>query len=70
MSSRLAVAAEQHGLPLAAGSRFGVDAAFERYLRIPYTLTEEQLEIAVQRLAAAYHSVLDRDRARRPTTLD
>jgi DNA-binding transcriptional MocR family regulator len=60
VSSRLTVAAEQHGLQLAAGPRFGVDAAFERFLRIPYTLPADRLEIAVERLAAAYRSVLDR----------
>jgi DNA-binding transcriptional MocR family regulator len=60
LSSRLAVAAEQHGLHLAAGPRFGVDAAFERFLRIPYTLPDERLDLAVQRLTAAYHSILGR----------
>ena len=60
VSSRLTVAAEQHGLQLAAGPRFGVDAAFERFLRIPFTLPGDRLEIAVERLAAAYRSVLDR----------
>jgi DNA-binding transcriptional MocR family regulator len=60
VSSRLTVAAEHHGLQLAAGPRFGVDAAFERYLRIPYTLPEDQLEVAIPRLAAAYQSVLGR----------
>jgi DNA-binding transcriptional MocR family regulator len=60
ISSRLTVAAEQHGLGLAAGPRFGVEAAFERFLRIPYTLRPDRLEVAIERLAAAYHAVLGR----------
>jgi DNA-binding transcriptional MocR family regulator len=66
ISSRLAVAAEQHGLGLAAGPRFGVEAAFERFLRIPYTLREDRLELAIERLAAAYRSVLGRRPAAGP----
>ena len=42
---------------LAAGPRFGLDGAFERFLRIPYTLAEAQLVEAVERLAVAWLSV-------------
>jgi DNA-binding transcriptional MocR family regulator len=54
VSSTLTANAERFGLRLAAGPRFGVDGAFERFLRIPYTLAPEVLSEAVERLAQAY----------------
>jgi hypothetical protein len=48
---------------LAAGPRFGVDGAFERFLRLPYRLPEARLEDAVERLSAAWRAVAS-DRAR------
>ena len=63
-SSALAAVAAQHGVGLAAGPRFGVDGAFERFLRLPYTLPEETLADAVERLAVAWRAVAaDRPRA-------
>jgi DNA-binding transcriptional MocR family regulator len=56
-SSALAAVAGQYGLRLAAGSRFGVEGAFERCARIPYTLPEPRLRAAAERLAAAWRSV-------------
>ncbi|MBU4196028.1 MAG: PLP-dependent aminotransferase family protein [Alphaproteobacteria bacterium] len=53
ISSALVVRAEAEGLRLAAGPRFGVDGAFERRLRLPYTLPEPVLDQAVDRLAKA-----------------
>ncbi len=53
ISSALTVAAAAEGLRLAAGPRFGVDGAFERRLRLPYTLPEDRLDEAVDRLARA-----------------
>ena len=44
---------------LAAGPRFGVDGAFERHLRLPYTVRRDQAETALDRLALAWHD-LDR----------
>ncbi|WP_395944253.1 PLP-dependent aminotransferase family protein [Brevundimonas sp.] len=57
VSSALAVQAEAEGLKLAPGPRFGVDGAFERRLRLPYTLPEDQLDLAVERLARAARKV-------------
>ncbi|HEV2088883.1 MAG TPA: PLP-dependent aminotransferase family protein, partial [Cryptosporangiaceae bacterium] len=54
LSSVLTIAAERHGVALAAGPRFGLDGAFERYLRLPYTLDVDVLDTAVDRLAAVY----------------
>jgi DNA-binding transcriptional MocR family regulator len=60
VSTALVFAAEAHGLRLVAGPRFGVDRAFERYLRLPYTQPEPVLLDAVDRLAAAYRAVAER----------
>lgn len=54
VSTSLAATSERFGLRLAAGPRFGVDGAFERFLRVPYTLPPESLAEAVDRLAMAY----------------
>jgi DNA-binding transcriptional MocR family regulator len=56
-SSALAAVAIQHGVRLAAGPRFGVDGAFERFLRLPYTLPEPTLMDAVERIAVAWRAV-------------
>ena len=52
VSSLLASTAEAYGIALAAGPRFGVDGSFERFLRLPFTLGIDDVEEAVQRLAA------------------
>ncbi|MBO0850141.1 MAG: PLP-dependent aminotransferase family protein, partial [Pseudonocardia sp.] len=54
VSSTLVSSASRHGVLLAAGPRFGLDGAFERYLRLPYTLPEPELDRAMERLAAAW----------------
>jgi DNA-binding transcriptional MocR family regulator len=59
VSSALVSAAERHGIRLATGPRFGVDGAFERWLRLPYTYPAPVLVEATERLAAAYRSVTD-----------
>jgi DNA-binding transcriptional MocR family regulator len=62
-STALAAVATQHGVRLAAGPRFGVDGAFERFLRLPYTLPQERLAEAVERLAIAWRAVAADGRA-------
>jgi hypothetical protein len=59
VSSALVGAAERHGLRLAAGPRFGVDGAFERRVRLPFTYPVDVLVDAAGRLAAAYRSVTE-----------
>lgn len=54
VSTALAATSERFGVRLAAGPRFGVDGAFERFVRLPYTLAPHELEQAVERLARAY----------------
>ena len=56
-STALAAIADRHGLRLASGPRFGVDGAFERFLRLPFSLPEPVLEDAAARLAVAWRSV-------------
>ncbi|WP_257539431.1 PLP-dependent aminotransferase family protein [Sphingobium sp. CFD-1] len=52
-ATALAALAESHGVRIAPGPRFGVSGAFERFLRLPFALPEEQLAIGVERLAQA-----------------
>jgi len=54
VSTALAATSERFGIRLAAGPRFGVDGAFERFVRLPFTLAPEDLSQAVDRLALAY----------------
>lgn len=53
ISSRLAAIAPDHGVTIAAGPRFGIGGAFERNIRLPYTLPSDQLTQAIRRLAQA-----------------
>lgn len=53
ISTALTVIAPDFGIRLAAGPRFGIGGAFERYLRVPFTLPPEKLEAAVLALRAA-----------------
>jgi len=57
VSSRLTMAARRHGVLLAAGPRFGVDGAFERYLRLPFTLRRDRTDVALERLATAWRQL-------------
>ncbi|MCQ9165806.1 MULTISPECIES: PLP-dependent aminotransferase family protein [unclassified Arthrobacter] len=50
-TSALALAARAEGLGLVAGPRFGLDGAFERFLRLPFGHEVEQLRDAVEILA-------------------
>ncbi|MDR7160840.1 PLP-dependent aminotransferase family protein [Arthrobacter sp. BE255] len=53
VSTALTVIAPDFGIRLAAGPRFGIGGAFERCLRVPFTLPPEQLEAAVIALRSA-----------------
>jgi DNA-binding transcriptional MocR family regulator len=61
VSTALAQAAHEHGVRLAPGPSFGVIGTLERFVRLPFTLPEADLEEAVRRLAAA-HADLSRAR--------
>ncbi|MBF6183156.1 MocR-like transcription factor YczR [Nocardia otitidiscaviarum] len=57
VSTALAATAPNHGVLLAAGPRFGVQGAFERFLRLPFTQEEADLRLAVKSIAAAYSAL-------------
>ena len=52
-STRLAQAARDQGVRVTPGTRFTFRATHDRFLRLPYTLPEDQLVAAVERLATA-----------------
>lgn len=52
-ASALAAMAQSLGLRIAPGPRFAVDGAFERFVRLPFTLPEADMARAVERLAQA-----------------
>ncbi|MER7168383.1 PLP-dependent aminotransferase family protein [Micromonospora sp. NPDC000207] len=64
VSSALARAAEDVGVRLAPGPRFGLDGTLERFLRLPFTLPPADLVEAVGRIAAVRYD-LDRATASR-----
>ncbi|GIF68033.1 GntR family transcriptional regulator [Asanoa ishikariensis] len=57
ISSALARAAEEVGVRLAPGPRFGLDGTLERFLRLPYTLPEGDLIDAVKRIATVRYDL-------------
>nr|WP_296069411.1 PLP-dependent aminotransferase family protein [uncultured Actinoplanes sp.] len=57
ISSALARAAEDVGVRLAPGPRFGLDGTLERFLRLPFTLPADDLGEAVRRIASVRHDL-------------
>ena len=57
VSSRLTLAARSEGLLLGAGPLFGIDGAFERFLRIPFSHPVADLDRAVDALARAWRTI-------------
>jgi DNA-binding transcriptional MocR family regulator len=68
MSSALSAAASRMGLEIPPGPRFGVDGTLERFIRVPYTLPDDQLVEAIELLARAWRSVTGLS-APEPTTV-
>jgi DNA-binding transcriptional MocR family regulator len=56
VSSQLTLAARNEGLLLGAGPWFGIDGAFERFLRIPYSHPLPDLDRAVDALVRAWQA--------------
>lgn len=52
-STALAATSEAHGVRISAGPRFGIGGAFERNLRLPFSLPVPAIEEAIRRLASA-----------------
>jgi len=57
LSSALAIAAHERGVRIAPGSRFGIDGAFERFVRLPYALPRSTLSDVIDRLVHAWSEV-------------
>ena len=57
VSSQLALAARNEGLIIASGPRFGVDGAFERFLRVPFSYPADETGRGVDALARAWATV-------------
>jgi len=57
VSSQLALAARGQGLIVAAGPRFGIDGAFERFLRLPFCSDPATTEAAIAALARAWRGL-------------
>lgn len=57
--SRIAQAGERLGVRVPSGPRFGIDGAFEGYVRLPFTVRGAVAEEAATRLAAAARLVAD-----------
>ncbi|MGW4109475.1 MocR-like transcription factor YczR [Actinosynnema sp. NPDC004786] len=57
VSTRIAVVAQNHGIRLAPGSRFGVHGGFERWLRLPFVQPADVLRDAARRLGLVAASV-------------
>ncbi|CAN5325266.1 PLP-dependent aminotransferase family protein [soil metagenome] len=57
VSSQLSLAARNEGLIIAAGPRFGLDGAFERFIRVPFSYSADDTARGVDALARAWASV-------------
>lgn len=51
--------AESAGIRIGAGPRFGVDGAFERYLRLPFTLEAPAMRQALERLQPLWQQLME-----------
>ncbi|WP_210505975.1 PLP-dependent aminotransferase family protein [Naasia sp. SYSU D00057] len=66
VSSQLAIGARSRSLRIAAGPWFGLDGAFERFLRIPFSSGPEASVRAVDILASVWAEVADAPRTMDP----
>lgn len=51
--------AESRGIHIGTGTRFGLAGAFDRYLRLPFTLSDEELRSAFNTLQPVWHSLTE-----------
>lgn len=58
-TSSLVLAARSEGLGIVAGPRFGIDGAFERFLRLPFSYASEDLTDGIAMLGRAMERVGD-----------
>ncbi|MDX5331036.1 MAG: PLP-dependent aminotransferase family protein, partial [Caulobacteraceae bacterium] len=60
IANALAEACERRGLRIAAGPRFGVGGAFERYVRFPFSASPDDMDVAVKIFAQTYRQMAPR----------
>lgn len=57
LATVFAASAESIGIRIGAGPRFGTEGAFERYLRLPFTLEPAQMCLALERLQPVWKHI-------------
>lgn len=57
LATVFAASAESIGIRIGAGPRFGTEGAFERYLRLPFTLEPAQMRLALERLQPVWKHI-------------
>jgi DNA-binding transcriptional MocR family regulator len=65
LSTALAASAERQGVMLAPGPSFTHDGSHERFVRLPYTRSAEELQVVVERLAVAWEDAQRHRRTKR-----
>ncbi|MGH3364030.1 MAG: PLP-dependent aminotransferase family protein, partial [Nocardioidaceae bacterium] len=65
LSTALASSAERQGVLLAPGPSFTSDGSHERFVRLPYSRSAEELEVAAERLAPAWEDAQRHRRTKR-----
>ncbi|MEW7313848.1 PLP-dependent aminotransferase family protein [Buttiauxella gaviniae] len=58
LATVFAASAESIGIRIGAGPRFGSEGAFERYLRLPFTLEPTQMRAALERLKPLWENLV------------
>ncbi|GAA4001897.1 PLP-dependent aminotransferase family protein [Allokutzneria multivorans] len=59
LSTQLAMAVGRHSVQAVPGSRFAAHGGLEQWMRLPYTLPDDQLAEAVRRIGAAWSGLAD-----------
>ncbi|MFP8418052.1 PLP-dependent aminotransferase family protein [Klebsiella michiganensis] len=59
LATLFSVRAESRGIHIGTGTRFGLAGAFDRYLRLPFTLSDDELRSAFKTLQPLWHSLTE-----------
>lgn len=59
LATLFSVRAESRGIHIGTGTRFGLAGAFDRYLRLPFTLSDDELRSAFNTLQPLWHSLTE-----------
>ena len=66
LATLFSVRAESRGIHIGTGTRFGLAGAFDRYLRLPFTLADDELRHAFNILQPLWHSLTEQKESFRP----